>query len=525
MSNLTNSITKYPIKAIGISKNYGATEALKNVDFQAEAGKVTALFGENGAGKSTLMKILAGIEQPTAGSIEIYDEIHIIASPIEAQKYGIAIIHQELSLCPNLSIRDNIFMGRESQKWGLMNYNHEEQVVIDVLKQLEEDLNPKTKVENLRLGLQQIVEIARTLTTSAKILIMDEPTSALSTVEVEILFKIIKELKAKGVAIIYISHHLEEALAIADHAVVLRDGAIVAKSEVSKIDMTWIVSHMLGRAIIDSTPQSLGFKKSKDVLTIKNAKILERGLTTSKLYAVDGFSLTVQAGEIVSLFGLMGAGRTELMEAIAGRDDFASGQLLLEEEDITKLSIQGRIAKGMGLVPEDRQRDGLIQQMNIGSNLSLASYLSYIKRGFVSKVLENTKIHEVITAVRVKTSGAKMPIESLSGGNQQKVVLGRMILTNPKILLLDEPTRGIDVGAKSEIFDLLREQAKHGLAILFATSEISEALLWSDRIVVMSRGKIVKIYKPSEVTREEIMSDAEKIFSNAELNNLNRVKV
>jgi erythritol transport system ATP-binding protein len=497
------------IEARGVTKIYGATQALDNANFRAESGKVTVLFGENGAGKSTMMKILAGIEKPTSGNIYLFGEEVKINSPAEAQALGITIIHQELSLFPNLSVRDNIFMGREHLKHGFINYLYEEEVTRQVLNQLEEIIDPKTHVENLRLGLQQIVEIARALTMNSKVLIMDEPTSALSSTEIEVLFEVIRDLKAKGVAIIYISHHLEEALEISDHAVVLRDGKIVASADVADIDLEWVVSNMIGRAFKGESRKALGRTRGRKILEIKNARILERGISTSKLYAVEDFSLTVEAGEIVSIYGLMGAGRTELMEALAGRDCFASGELILEGKDVSNLSVQDRINAGMGLVPEDRQRDGLIQQMSVGSNLSLASFISYLKRGFVDKVTEKNKIEEAIKNVRVKTSGRNMPIESLSGGNQQKVVLGRMLLTNPKILLLDEPTRGIDVGAKGEIFDLLRERAEKGLSILFATSEISEAMNWSDRIVVMSRGRIAGIYKSVEVSREKIMSAAE----------------
>ena len=282
------------IEALNVSKNYGATQALTSANFQAESGKVTVLFGENGAGKSTLMKILAGIEQPSSGHIQVFGEEVTINSPAEAQSLGITIIHQELSLCANLSVRDNIFMGRENLKRGFMNYAHEEEVTRQVLKQLEEIIDPKTKVENLRLGLQQIVEIARALTINSKVLIMDEPTSALSSTEVAVLFKVIRDLKAKGVAIIYISHHLEEALEISDHAVVLRDGQIVANADVADIDMEWVVSNMLGRAFKEQTHKTSGRAKGKDVLEIKNAKILERGIATSKLYAVEDFSLSVK---------------------------------------------------------------------------------------------------------------------------------------------------------------------------------------------------------------------------------------
>ena len=508
--NKKSSISKeFAIKAVNVSKFYGVTHALKNVTFQAEAGKVTVLFGENGAGKSTLMKILSGIELPSQGKIEILGKEVKLDSVNIASKNGVAIIHQELSLCPNLSIRDNIFMGREKKKFGFVDYQNEQEEVINVLKQLEETITPDTKVEDLRLGLQQIVEIARTLTTNAKILIMDEPTSALSTAEVHVLFKVIRELKARNVAIIYISHHLEEALEISDHAYVLRDGELVAESEVSKIDLTWVVSNMLGHAIKGNVKHESNSNLGKEIIKIENINILEKGNAATKLFAVENFSLNVRSGEIVSIFGLMGSGRTELMEALAGKDDIVSGKLFLDGQDITKLSIAQRIKMGLGLVPEDRQKDGLIQQMSVGSNLSLASFFKYLKIGLLNKNVEGKNISSAIKDVRVKTSGPKMPIESLSGGNQQKVVIGRMLLTNPKAILLDEPTRGIDVGAKSEIFNLLREQSQKGLAVLFVTSEISEAINWSDRIVVMSRGELVEIFENKKVERSDIMSAAE----------------
>ena len=508
--NKKSSISKeFAIKAVNVSKFYGVTHALKNVTFQAEAGKVTVLFGENGAGKSTLMKILSGIELPSQGKIEILGKEVKLDSVNIASKNGVAIIHQELSLCPNLSIRDNIFMGREKKKFGFVDYQNEQEEVINVLKQLEETITPDTKVEDLRLGLQQIVEIARTLTTNAKILIMDEPTSALSTAEVHVLFKVIRELKARNVAIIYISHHLEEALEISDHAYVLRDGELVAESEVSKIDLTWVVSNMLGHAIKENVKHESNSNLGKEIIKIENINILEKGNAATKLFAVENFSLNVRSGEIVSIFGLMGSGRTELMEALAGKDDIVSGKLFLDGHDITKLSIAQRIKMGLGLVPEDRQKDGLIQQMSVGSNLSLASFFKYLKIGLLNKNVEGKNNSSAIKDVRVKTSGPKMPIESLSGGNQQKVVIGRMLLTNPKAILLDEPTRGIDVGAKSEIFNLLREQSQKGLAVLFVTSEISEAINWSDRIVVMSRGELVEIFENKKVERSDIMSAAE----------------
>jgi erythritol transport system ATP-binding protein len=488
------------LKAVNISKTYGVTRALKGVEFEVHRGKVTVLFGENGAGKSTLMKILSGVETPTAGHLELDGEVVSLNSTNDAVARGISIIHQELNLCANLSVRDNIFIGRELRsRSGAIDYARETEITQALMDRLEEPIKPSTLVQDLRVGQQQI---ARALAANARILIMDEPTSALSASEVEVLFKIIRDLTSQGVAIVYISHHLEEAIEIADYAVVFRDGELVATEDASNIDLSWVVRKMVGREAdydFRDEPRNFG-----DVaLSIQNVTVAE--LETGRV-VVNNLSLDVREGEIVCLYGLMGAGRTELMEALAGRDPISGGKALLGGQDLAGRTISERISMGLGLVPEDRQRDGLVQMMTVGKNMSLASLLSSVKRSFINRKHENDNIARQIAEVRVKTAGPGALITSLSGGNQQKVVIGKMLLTDPKVLLLDEPTRGVDVGAKGEIFALLFREAQKGLAVLYVTSEVGEALTASHRIIVMSKGRIVGEFDPRTCTRDEIMA-------------------
>ena len=501
------------LRAVEIAKTYGVTRALKGVNFEVRRGKVTALFGENGAGKSTLMKILSGVEQPTAGQLVLDGEPVTLASTSDAVARGISIIHQELNLCANLSVRDNVFIGRELRtRAGTVDYATEREITRRLMERLEEPIRPETLVADLRVGQQQIVEIARALAADARILIMDEPTSALSANEVEVLFKVIRDLTAQGVAIVYISHHLEEALEIADHAVVFRDGELVAAEDAAKIDLGWVVRRMVGRAAeydFSDEPRDHG----EVALSIRNVSVAE--LDTGRL-TVNDVSLDVRAGEIVCLYGLMGAGRTELMEALAGRDPLAGGQVLLDGRDLAGRSVAERIDLGLGLVPEDRQRDGLVQLLSVGANMSLAGLLSTVKNAFIDRRGEREKVSRQIGDVRVKTSGPGAPITSLSGGNQQKVVIGKILLTDPKVILLDEPTRGIDVGAKGEIFALLFREARKGLAVLYVTSEIGEALTASHRIVVMSRGRVIREFDPRTATRDEIMAASGEHDANPE---------
>ncbi|RJT41827.1 sugar ABC transporter ATP-binding protein [Mesorhizobium waimense] len=490
------------LAARNIVKTYGGTHALKGVNFDIHRGKVTTLFGENGAGKSTLMKILSGVTTPTSGSIELDGQSVTFSSSSDARNRGISIIHQELSLAPNLSVRDNIFMGREIPGATGVDFAEEARQTRQLMADLEEDIDPMTLVQDLRLGQQQIVEIARALSVDSRILIMDEPTSALSATEVEVLFKVIRDLTARGVSIVYISHHLEEALQITDYAVVLRDGSITATANARHINLEWIVRNMVGENFDLGTPPT-GHAFGEIALSVYEVSVAD--VTSSERLVVDRLSLDVRSGEIVCIYGLMGAGRTELLECIAGRLSAAGGRMLLEGNDISRLSIAERIARGLVLVPEDRQRDGLVQTMSVGANLSLASIGAFVKGMFLSRSQERSLVDGSIRDVRVKTAGGGAPIGSLSGGNQQKVVIGKMLTTSPKVMLLDEPSRGIDIGAKAEVFRLLSERAARGLAVVFSTSEVTECLSIAHRVIVMRRGRISAEFG-ADATKEEIMA-------------------
>ncbi|MEU6721966.1 sugar ABC transporter ATP-binding protein [Nonomuraea sp. NPDC046802] len=491
------------LRARDVTKVYGGTHALKGVGFSVAPGRVTALFGENGAGKSTLMKILAGIEQPTTGHVELDGRPVRLRSSKEAADQGISIIHQELSLCPNLSVQDNLFLARELRTaYGSVDRKAQREATAAVLRRLEEDLDPDRLVGDLRLGRQQLVEIARALLQRARVLIMDEPTSALTASEVEVLFRVIGELTSAGVAVVYISHHLDEALDIADDVVVLRDGDLVASARAEEVDLRWIVERMVGRdqdTLFPSRQPVLG----REALTIRDLTVADPAVP--ERLAVDGLSLGVLEGEIVGVYGLMGSGRTELLETLAGRLRPASGEILLAGEPLDEPGIRERIARGVVLVPEDRQRDGLVQTMSVGQNLSLAALGAFVRGLFVSERRERAAVARAITDVTVKAGGAGAAIGSLSGGNQQKVIIGKALLTGPRVLLLDEPSRGVDVGAKADIFELMAAQARQGLAVLFTTSDAEEALHIPDRLLVLARGALVGEFRRGELTREELM--------------------
>ena len=489
------------LSAHDVAKAYGRIHALKGVNFEIRRGQVTTLFGENGAGKSTLMKVLSGVIQPTSGTIILDGEPVVFGSSSEARDRGISIIHQELSLAPNMNVRDNIFMGREIPGASGVNFAEEERLTRELMAELEEDIDPLTLVEELRLGQQQVVEIARALSVNSRILIMDEPTSALSASEVEVLFKVIRDLTARGVAIVYISHHLEEALQITDHAVVLRDGAMTAYAPRADIDLEWIVRNMVGENFDLGSPPT-GYEWGDVALSVDKLTVRDK---SGDFALVDNMSLNVRAGEIVCIYGLMGAGRTELLETVAGRLKASSGSILLKGQDVASLTIAQRIDQGLVLVPEDRQRDGLVQTMTVGRNLSLASIAEMTKGLFTSKKREKNIVDQSIKNVHIKTDGGEAPIGSLSGGNQQKVVIGKMLATEPKVILLDEPSRGIDIGAKAEVFKLLAEKAKQGLAVVYTTSEVGECLSIAHRIIVMHRGRISAEFG-SDVSKEKIMA-------------------
>ncbi len=353
------------LRAEQVAKVYGGTHALRGVDFEVKAGEVTALIGENGAGKSTLMKILSGVEQASAGTVFLDGEPVNFSDSAEARERGVAIIHQEPNLCQNLSIADNIFLARERTRGGMVDFAAEQAEAARFLERLEEPLDPKTLVGDLRLGQQQLVEIAKALGEDARVLIMDEPTSALSHNEVEVLFRVVRDLTSHGVAVVYISHHLDECLEIADTGIVLRDGLVVASSPMKDVDLAWIVTNMVGREE-GALYSPMAFDSGETVLSIRDVVVADPD-SPGRL-AVNGVSIDLHEREVVGVFGLMGAGRTELLEALAGRNKVLSGQILLDGKDLSHLSVSERIARGLILVPEDRQRDGLVPTLSVGAN-------------------------------------------------------------------------------------------------------------------------------------------------------------
>lgn len=489
------------LRAEHICKIYPGTKALDDVSFEVLRGKVNVLIGENGAGKSTLMKIIAGIEQPSSGQLFMDDKEVSFRDTTEARSHGIGIIHQELSLFPNLNIYQNVFMAREKTKHkiGLDNAQHAE-LTNKVLKRLEHPIPPETLVSNLRVGQQQIIEIARNLIQDdLKILIMDEPTSSLSVQEVQILFKIMRELTAAGISIVYISHRLEEIMQIGDHVTILRDGKYVADEEVSNINVPWIVKQMVGEEKgYAHRERNVNLESTPTVLEVSEISLPKSGGG----YLLDKISFQVKKGEILGIYGLLGAGRTELFECIMGLHPEHTGKVLLDGQEIPIESVAGQIQRGFALVPEDRQREGLVQTLNIAKNISLSNLKNCVKGIFIDKKTEDEQVERQIADIHIKVADKRLPILSLSGGNQQKVVIGKGILTNPKILLLDEPSRGIDVGAKAEVFDIINQYAEQGLTILVISSELKEILAIADRIVVLSNGK-----KTAELAGDEITED------------------
>ncbi|WP_433512166.1 sugar ABC transporter ATP-binding protein [Nonomuraea sp. CA-143628] len=494
------------LRAVDVTKVYGGTQALKGVSLDIVPGRVVVLFGENGAGKSTLMKILSAVESPTTGHVELDGKTVEFGSARDAADRGISIIHQELSLCSNLSIQDNLFLGRERTRGGvLVDRATMRSLAAGVLRRLDGALNPDLMVGDLRLGQQQLVEIARALLQDARILIMDEPTSALSAPEVEVLFQVIRELTAEGVAIVYISHHLEEALDIADDVAVLRDGSMVATAAAADVDLAWVVRKMVGRDQDDLFPAR---EPKLGPVALEMVELSVADPANPDRLAVDSVSLTVRAGETVGIYGLMGSGRTELLECLAGRLHAESGEIRLYGKPVVG-TVRSRIQAGLALVPEDRQRDGLVQTMSVGQNLSLAALTGFVRRLFVNRTKERAAVQSMITDVTVKTSGPDAPIGSLSGGNQQKVVIGKALMTGPRVLLLDEPSRGVDVAAKADVFELMARQAERGLAVLFTTSEAEEALHIPDRLLVLVRGRLIADLRAGEITRDQLMSLAD----------------
>ncbi|MFI6076385.1 sugar ABC transporter ATP-binding protein [Actinoplanes sp. NPDC051343] len=488
------------LEAHHVAKNYGGVRALKDVTFTAYRGKVNVLVGENGAGKSTLMKILSGSEQPTSGEILLDGSPVVLGSPRDAQALGIGIIHQELSLFPNLSIAQNMFAGRELRRGGrFVDDRSQKRRTREVMRRLGQNLDPDTLVGDLPIGQQQLVEIGRALLTDVRVLIMDEPTSALSNHEVDVLFDVMADLRSQDVTVIYISHKLDEFRRIGDWVTVFRDGNLVAHESMSRTDTAWIVRQMVGR-----DPSTL---YTHNTAPLGDTLLEVRGLTAPGPVRplVDDVSLAVRAGEVVGIYGLMGAGRTELVECLIGVRRAASGQVLIKGVAEPKGTVQARLAAGLALVPEDRQRDGLVPTMSVRDNILIATIGRFTRGGLLGGDRERRTAAAQVDELAIRSPGLAAAVTALSGGNQQKVVLARALLTSPVVLLLDEPTRGIDVGAKAQIADLMARLAAEGYGVLFISSELAEVLAMADRVLVMARGRLTAEFSRAEATEEALV--------------------
>ncbi|WP_457580907.1 sugar ABC transporter ATP-binding protein [Ensifer canadensis] len=485
-----------------VTKVYSGIVAVRHANLALRRGAVNVLVGENGAGKSTLMRIIAGVEKPSLGRILIDGEEVEFHSPSDAQRHGIGMVFQELNLFGNLSVAENIFATREIMR-GVRGIDHRAQVekANHFLDKLDAGIDAETMVEDLPIGQQQLVEIAKAISLDTRILILDEPTSALSAAEVDVLFKVIGELKAQGVAIVYISHRLEELMRIGDYITVLRDGQITGHAMVRDIDTKWIVRSMIGSDAKDFA-KSVDHRLGEEMFCAEDICLPRK---TGGL-AVDHVSISVRAGEVLGIYGLMGAGRSEFFECVMGQHAHSTGSIRVGGVEVADRDTSHRIRKGLALIPEDRQREGLVQALSIASNLTLASLDRFVRFGFhIAGEREQSAIQSAIRDLAIKAPNPDFEVTSMSGGNQQKVVIGKALMTEPKVLLMDEPSRGIDVGAKADVFRAMRRLAGEGLAILFSTSDLEEVMALSDRIAVMSNGRLVAVIDRKDATEELIV--------------------
>jgi ribose transport system ATP-binding protein len=483
-----------------ISKSFPGVKALDHVNLELYTGKVLALLGENGAGKSTLMKILSGVYTKDSGDIYFEGNKIDIHSPKYAQSLGIAIIHQELNLLPYLSIAENIFIGREFTKnmTGRIDWKKLYRESKKYLEQLGVTIDPRTLVKNLSVGEQQMVEIAKALSLDAKIIIMDEPTDALTNKETEKLFKVIRTLKQNGKAIVYISHRLKEIFEICDDVTVMRDGKYIGSANVKNIDQEKLIEMMVGRKLEDKFPRKI-LKPGKEMIRVEHL---------SKKGVLKDVNLSVRSGEVVGLSGLMGAGRTELAKAIFGALKIDSGDIYLEGEKVKINNPKDAVSLGIAYVSEDRKMEGLILKLSVRHNMTLSALGQFSTAGQINANKESRQVEEYIKKLAIKTPSSLQRVKNLSGGNQQKVVLSKWMMINPKVLILDEPTRGVDVGAKVEIYELINKLKESGVAIIMISSEMPEVMGISDRIVVMHEGKITGEFTHDEVSQEKIMQSA-----------------
>lgn len=486
---------QYSLMMRGISKSYSGVAAVQGVDFSVRPGEVHALIGENGAGKSTLLNILSGVRAADAGDILVEGLVIQMKNPLSARHAGIAMIHQELQHVPELSVAQNMFLGRPLTKLKGLFVDKKAQYkrAVAILRRLDPTIDPDEPIKNLKVSQQQIVEIARALLDEAKIIAMDEPTSSLTPTEFERLAELISDLKSMNVSLIYVSHKMNEIFKVCDRATILRDGKQVGVVNICDETEESIVTKMVGRKIEKVRHHS--YATARDVLRIEK---LSRGK------AVQSATFSVRAGEVLGIAGLVGSGRTELLKLIAGIDAKTSGSIEVEGVAVKNHNVSSAIRAGIGLVPEDRKKEGIIKERSVKMNMVLPSMGRFTRYGLLNKNRLNKTALEVMTELRLRPLNIEKPIGTLSGGNQQKVIIGRWVSADNKVFLFDEPTRGIDIGAKSEIYNLIEKLAQQEKAIVVVSSEMPEIMRISDRVLVMREGKVIKELMGDEITEENI---------------------
>ncbi len=485
------------IKMTGINKSFGSNQVLKDAGFELADGEVHALMGENGAGKSTLMKILTGVYTRDDGTVLVDGEEVVYKSPQEAEKAGIVFIYQEINALFDLTVEENMFMGKEiTKKFGVCDKKAMRDKAKEVMDKVGVSIPVDAVMSDLSVGQQQMIEICKALMVDAKVIIMDEPTAALTESETEGLFKVINSLRKKGVSIVYISHRMEEIFALCDRITILRDGQYIDTKPIKDLTMDDVVQMMIGREIGERFPKR-DSKIGAEVLKVE-------GLTSGKLFHDVSFS--VNAGEVLGVAGLMGAGRTEIMQAIFGNLKKDSGKIYIDGEEVTIKNPRQAIAAGIGFVTEDRKTEGLLLEKSIAENIEIANLGKVSSKGVLKKEKQDEIVNQGIEEFRVKCFGPWHECNNLSGGNQQKVVLAKWVYTDPKILILDEPTRGVDIGAKKEIYDVINKMAAKGVAVIMVSSELPEVLGMSDRIMVIREGEVRGILDGNDADQAKIMT-------------------
>ena len=488
------------LEMTGIKKSFSGIYALNGIDFSLERGEVHALLGENGAGKSTLIKVLGGIHQPDCGSIRIDGREVRVRNVAEARENGIGIIHQEIVLVPYLTVAQNLFLGREIIKHGVVDMAETNRRAEEMISSLGVHIQTDTMVEDLTIAQQQMVEIVKAVSFDGRIIVMDEATSSLSNEEVEQLFEIIARLKEKKVSIIYISHRMEELFRISDRVTIIRDGTYVGTRETSKTTANELVAMMVGRDLESFYARDFNDLSGADTaLEVKN-------LTSEGTF--ENISFHVRKGEILGFAGLVGAGRSEIMECIFGARPYQSGEIILNGKTVSFKNPMQAIQAGIALVPEDRKKQGLVLGNSVAFNLTLASLRFYMNGIAISEKKRKAVIDSYFEKLRIKAASSKIEAGSLSGGNQQKVVLGKWLATKPDVLILDEPTRGVDVNAKFELYSVINELAKNGIAIIMVSSELPEIINMCDNVCVIREGKLTGVLAKDDLSQEEIMKYA-----------------